>query len=294
MLKTLLLLQSNLLSVALYIGLSRASPLYIYIGAEKNPQSILSREAICCRTWFLARAAARPWADSRAISSSDFRLTFFFCRTSRSMRCSSFAISRNSLSSLRTSLSFATKACTSNSCSLVKADVADTAVDASEMSLFVSHSCAPLAPFFAGLSASAFFFESSTLLACLSAHAACFLSYSACFFSDSASRASLSALLWAFSASFFSRISALVNSRVKGNLQSLAIWPTRPHREHFISAESDAEKMDTGGGADLASFGCSAAFSFVGTLNLESRAAKRFMWIIAMLNTRKVKGVKRG
>merc|ERR1719207_85682 len=36
MLKTLLLLQSNLLSVALYIGLSRASPLYIYIGAEKK------------------------------------------------------------------------------------------------------------------------------------------------------------------------------------------------------------------------------------------------------------------
>merc|ERR1719428_2785244 len=223
--ETLLPLHNYLLSVALYIG---------EVGKPRHAHAISSWKTICCRTWFLARAAARPLADSRSLSSSDFRLTFFFCKTSRFMHCSSFAISRNSLSSRRTSLSFATKACTSNSCSLVKADVADTAVDASEMSLFVSHSCAAMARFLAGLSPSAFFFESSARLACFSAHAACFFSYSTCW-------ASLSAILWAFSASFLTRISALVKLRVKGSLQSLAKWPTRPHREHFMSAESDTE-----------------------------------------------------
>jgi len=89
------------------------------------------------------------------------------------------------------------------------------------------------------------------------------------------------------------RVSAAVKSRVKGSLQSLAKWPSRPHLEHFmLSQEADAaSKVAADDGAGLTSCGFSATFPVVGPLNLSSRAEKRFMWIIAMANTGDASGV---
>merc|ERR1712118_630484 len=75
----------------------------LYIGGEKKFSVPIGQVSNLLSHLVPARAAARPRADSRAISSSDFRSTFFRCRTSRSVQCSSFAISRNSFSSFRTS-----------------------------------------------------------------------------------------------------------------------------------------------------------------------------------------------